>query len=626
MFLATLRLLRRPVILSLSLIGLAWSVLASPAGAADVATAPDGTVTVVSGLRYMRIAPDGSHTAYLDYASPEAEEEGGPGIAIAPDGTATVVWVRSGMGPTTILARRIAPDGTLAGGVLELGQSDDPHVYPEVAVAPDGTATAVWTATHAGKTAVEASRIDPGGTAQPAPTELATETSYQPDVAVAPDGTATVAWQQFGEDRATATARQIAPDGSLGDALQLSSGIGSAQTPAVAMTPDGAAIVTWEAMYRPEGGGGSEDVVEECRIAPGGEIDGAVHAISAEPDAWAPVLAAGPDGTVTIAWWQVSDHSVSARRIEPDGTPATSVVNVSSPAVGSIYPEIGIAEDGSATFVWTNGWQLFSRRLDPDGAPLGAPQELLNSNGHLGLIGMGFDSDGTALPIWSRRLGYYELEYVQQARRLFPDGSAGPIFDLTEPGTEPATWANPESLDFGSAGVGETVVREVEFTNRSVDPTPVSGVSLQGKDAGRFEIVDDSACTGEPLPFVGSCTVTVAFAPDAKGPMEAELALEASAPREPRVVSLAGMALPPEAKGDPPGPPQLSAAGVQTRVKSKCRSKRRALRHASGAKAASNQHVARASRASRRSSLARCKRDGQRSEARRASRASLSQR
>lgn len=622
--------MKRPVILSLFLVALLWSVFAAPAGAADVATAPDGTVTVVSGLRYKRISPDGTQTAYVNYASPVTEEEGDPGIDVAADGTATVVWVRWAPGETTILARRIAADGTLEGEVVELGQSDDPHVFPEVAVAPDGTATAVWTATEGGETVVQASRIAPDGTAQATPSDLATESSYQPDVAVSPDGTATVVWQQFGEDRAVAAARQIAPDGTLGEPLQLSSGVGSAQGPAVTMTPSGAAIVVWEDIYWNGVGVDPDEVMEERRIAPDGQLDADVNVISAEEDARAPVLAAGPDGTVTVAWSQ-SFNTLLARRIEPDGTPEESVIDVSSPVVDGVYPEIGIAADGSATIVWTDGWQLFGRRLDPNGAPDGAPQELLNSNGRLGLIGMGFDPDsGTALPIWSRRLGYYETEYIQQARRLLPDGIAEPIFNLTDPGTEPATWANPESVDFGAAAVGETVTRSIEFTNRSVDPTPISGVSLQGKDAGQFQIVDAGSCTEKPLPFVGSCTVTVAFSPTAKGPMEAELALEASAPREPRVVSLSGMALPPPAQGDPPGPPpkaasadvQIGSGGATKTRRHRCRSKRRAPSHASATKSTPNRHVQRASRAPSRSSLARCGRGKHKNAGRQASRTS----
>lgn len=429
-------------------------VLPAPARAADTASGPDGTITLVAGLQYSRLAPDGTQSPWRDYAPRESEEEGGPVIALAPDGTATVVWIRSEAGDTAILERRIDPEGELEGGVNELGHSEDPHVYPEVAVAPDGTATAVWTATHEGETAVEGSRIAPDGTADPAPTELTTGASYQPQLGVAPDGTTTVVWQQFGEDKAVAEARQIAPDGSLGEALKLSSGAGSAQDPAVAVTSKGAAVVVWEDFYSSEGGS-PDEVLEERRIEPDGKAEAAVHLLSAESGARAPVLAAGPDGSVTVLWSQSFNH-LAERRVEADGAPAESIFDVSSPAVGGIYPQVAVEPNGKALVVWSDGWNIFFRRLGSDGTPLGDPTQILESSGYLNLFGLGLGPDGVATPIWQRRLGYYNNQYVwvTQGVRIQPDDSLGPIFNLTDDGTEAATPAAPAAGENGSAAGG----------------------------------------------------------------------------------------------------------------------------------------------------------------------------
>ncbi|MDQ3725108.1 MAG: hypothetical protein M3335_04330, partial [Actinomycetota bacterium] len=501
--------MKRLALILMALVALGCA-LAAPAGASDVATAPDGTVTLVSGQQYLRVAPDGTRTPFQDYTLRETEEEGDPSVAVAPDGTATVAWVRIGPVGSAVLVRRIGPDGELEGGVTELvSHSEDSHLNPDVAVAPDGTATVVWTATFGGETFIQSSRIAPDGTAGKR-VDLAAGGSYSPDVEVAPDGTATVVWHQFGDDSSTAAARQIKPDGSLDDALQLSSGACNSQDPALAVTPSGAAVVVWECIYPHGVGVDPDEILEERRIAPNGVPDKGVNTISAEEDAGAPVVAAGPDGTVTIVWRQ-SAGPMLERRIEPDGTPEDTIYDVSSPARG-IYPKLAIADDGSATLVWSTGWQIFSRRLDPDGAPAGPLREVLSSNGYMNMLGMGFDpEDGSALPIWSRRLGYYETESALEASRLAADGTAGPIFYLTDPGTEPATWADPGSLAFGDVKIGTTVTSQVEFTNRSVDSTPVSGVYLQGADADQFQIVDAGSCTSQPIPFVSTCSVTVAF-------------------------------------------------------------------------------------------------------------------
>ena len=550
-----------------TLVALALWALPSPAQAADTASGPDGTVTIVEGLKYSRLAPDGTQDPWREYAPRESKEEGGPVIAVAPDGTATVVWVRIDPGNTTILERRIDPEGELEGAVNELGHSEDPHVYPEVAVAPDGTATAVWTATLEGKTAVEASRIAPDGTADPAPTELTTGSSYQPQVGVAPDGTATVVWQQFGEENAVAEARQIASDGTLGEVLKLSSGVGSSQDPIVAATSKGAAVVVWEDIYWDKGGA-PEEVLEERRIEPDGEAEAAVHLLSAESGARAPVLTAGPDGSVTVIWSQSFNH-LAERRVEADGTPAESIFDISSPTDGGIYPEVAVEPNGKALVVWSNGWNIFFRRLDSDGTPLGEPTEILEGNGYINLFGLGLGPDGVATPIWQHRLGYYNNRYlwVTQGVRIQPDDSLGSIFDLTDRGTEAATWAEPAAGEYGSVTVGSQNTLSFAFNNRNADPLPVESVELAGPDADQFSIVDTGNCLTQPIHFVQSCTVTVRFQPTSAGPKEAELLLAAEAPRQPAVVPLTGtgVAVPvsPCCDEQPPAVPPLTPLTLQ---------------------------------------------------------------
>jgi hypothetical protein len=522
---------------------LALWALPAAARATDTASAPDGTITIVAGLEYSRLNPDGEQEPWRDYAPRESEEEGGPAIAVAPDGTATVVWIRIEPGDTAVLERRIDPEGELEDGINELGHSEDPHVFPEVAVAPDGTATVAWTATHEGETAVEASRIAPDGTADPAPTELTTGSSYQPHLGVAADGTATVVWQQFGEDKAVAEARQIAPDGTLGETLKLSSGVGSAQDPAVAVTSKGAAVVVWEDYYWQEGGP-PDEVLEERRIEADGTLEATVHLLSAEAGARAPVLAAGPDGSVTVLWSQSLNH-LAERRIEADGTPAESIYNVNSPAVDGIYPKVAVEPSGKALVVWGDGWHVFFRRLGSDGTPLGSPTQVLKSDGYVNVFGLGLGPKGVATPIWQRHLGYYKVpnDWVMQGVRIQPNNSVGSIFDLTDRGTEAATWASPAAGEYGSLAVGSQSTLSFAFNNRSTEPLPVESVELAGPDADQFSIVDTGTCLEEPIPFVQSCTVTVRFQPTSAGPKEAELLLAAEAPRQPAAVPLTGTAV-----------------------------------------------------------------------------------
>jgi len=106
------------------------------------------------------------------------------------------------------------------------------------------------------------------------------------------------------------------------------------------------------------------------------------------------------------------------------------------------------------------------------------------------------------------------------------------VVPLHGTGTIAVFAANPASLDFGAAEVGDsTPAQTVTLTSAGTSPVTVGQVSVGGAAPGSFAIVAGSdECSGEMLAPAATCTVEVAFAPTAAGSLEATLVFADSAP------------------------------------------------------------------------------------------------
>ncbi len=96
------------------------------------------------------------------------------------------------------------------------------------------------------------------------------------------------------------------------------------------------------------------------------------------------------------------------------------------------------------------------------------------------------------------------------------------------------------SVDFGTIPVGSTSApRVLVVTNTGGAALAVSAVTLSGPGMDRFAVTDDG-CTGASLDPGGTCSIAVAFAPDAVGPHAAVLTVESNSAGGPLSVDLSG--------------------------------------------------------------------------------------
>ena len=117
-----------------------------------------------------------------------------------------------------------------------------------VAAAPDGSATAVWIESIAGRRTVLASRLGSTGWSLPLAIDDATASQAdEPQVAVDANGNALIAWVQLATGAWSVRARRCPPGPLSGCAavVQIAGPAGSAELPRLAGAPSGDAVVVW---------------------------------------------------------------------------------------------------------------------------------------------------------------------------------------------------------------------------------------------------------------------------------------------------------------------------------------------------------------------------------------------
>ncbi|HET7508731.1 MAG TPA: glycosyl hydrolase [Solirubrobacterales bacterium] len=436
-----------------------------------------------------------------DLSSP-AEIVDGPDVATAPDGTTTVVWsARQGEGEFLVFARRIAADGT-RGPARQLSTSGQDALAPRLALAPDGTATVTWVRSDGTNFLVQARRIAPDGTPEESIKNMSStgRDSAAPQVAVAPDGTSTVVWKKFVDGfHYFVQERLIAPDGTReASSHTLSEAKGDAVEPQVAAAADGTATVVWSRYD------GSDSIVQARRIEADGEPAEATRNLSANGEsAIEPELTMAGDDTATVAWdrFDGSNWIVQAQRLDPNGAPEGAPVNLSAGGHDAAEPQLALAEDGSATVVWDRfdgaNFVVQARQLDPEGTPTGSAINLSGSGRDAAEPAVAIAPSGTASVLWSRFDG---TTFVVQRRDLFADSTLAATENLSAAGRgaeRPAlAWGEDGTMTMAwnrFAGSGEVVQAK---TVPLPPPPPTPGGSPSGGTPKSRATIDNSFSLG----------------------------------------------------------------------------------------------------------------------------------
>lgn len=286
-----------------------------------------------------------------------------PQIAVAPDGTATAVWSRS----SGAIQTATRPPGGQFDTATNLAGSGTEAEEPQIAVGSDGTVTLAWRrVTEANSVVVSAATRPPGGSFG-TPVDISAPADRLPNgfdpyyglgMVVADDGTATVVWLHRDElSNRTVEAVTRLPGGSFGAPAAISS-VGLTEAPKIAIADDGTTTVVWS---RRDNIADSMTVVQASTRPPNGSFGMPID-LSGETGELldSPSIAVANDGTTTVAWSRMDNNG--------PGLPPSAIESVTRPPGGSFgpvveipgsrpqggVPQIAVSPDGTATVVW--GW------------------------------------------------------------------------------------------------------------------------------------------------------------------------------------------------------------------------------------------------------------------------------
>ena len=192
-------------------------------------------------------APQGPWVLPATSLSAAGQDAETPVVTTCPDGSTIVVWIRNDGNHNTVQAAIRPPGGGAFGTPIDLSTPGQNASDPDVATGADGTTTAVWQRYNGANTIVQAATRPAGGTFG-TPVDLSTpgQDAGYPDVAIAPDGTTTAIWQRYNGSNTIVQAATRVPGGAFGTPVDLSTPGESAYEPAVATGPDGTTTAVWD--------------------------------------------------------------------------------------------------------------------------------------------------------------------------------------------------------------------------------------------------------------------------------------------------------------------------------------------------------------------------------------------
>lgn len=345
-----------------------------------------------------------------------------PEIAISPDGTATAIWRRSDVGDMVAKVATRPPGGEF-GTPVDISPPGFNAGQPDIAAAPDGSVTAVWVQAGVGGETIEASTRPPGSEFKAPVTVFPfSPNANAPQIAIGPDGTTTVvASIDTGADYLIKQASRPA-GGSFSAPEAVSLVGGDASSPKIAFAPDGTGTVVW---YRDDGSGAR---IQQATRPPAGGFGPptTLSAPGAMPvgNAFDAEIAFGPDGTATVVWRRfngVNETIQASTRTLGGGFAAP--VDLTAPGQNGGVPEIAAAPDNSFTAIWRSSEIQTSTR--PKGGGFGPPEDLTSGASSLSTPHVAIAADGTTNAIWQAWNGSNDI--IQASTRPPGGGFVGPV-------------------------------------------------------------------------------------------------------------------------------------------------------------------------------------------------------
>ena len=449
--------------------------------------------------------------------SQAGEQPLSPKVVVNSNGDAAVVWFGYGNGAKEVVRAATRPAGGAWSQPVALSDVNGYSSEPDIAIDPQGNATAVWTTGPQNQYGFVQTATHPAGGAWSQPVALSDESAAAavPRLAADSEGNLTAIWDLGGEEGIIQSKTRPAGSEWSSAAVNVSDEDGLSSSPRIATDDQGAVTAVWQ-QKDIHGASGFHYFVQTARLESGTWTDPLT--ISREDGlAMNPELAVDPDGNATVVWeWGPlatgTAGGLQARSGSSDGSWGP-IVYMSTSSGGLLEPgESGVQlladAQGNITAIW-EGWTApnYIVRTARRSAAGTWSSPITLSTGNTLFPRIAVDPQGTVTAVWSGLVGSNRAVRSRVFDPVVPE-----INDLEVPATgvvgQPVSmsadpfdvWSAVESSwDFGDGGTG---------TGASVDhcySTPGERtVTVTGTDGAANETSTSGTIVIEPNPDIAA--------------------------------------------------------------------------------------------------------------------------
>ena len=333
-----------------------------------------------------------------------------------------------------------------------------------------------------------------------------------PDVAVDNDGRRIHVWDAAGGfDRTEIFLRRFDSGGNpLEDPKMVNTTTeDDQQVPRVAVSSDGSFLVIFDSDELVPGGGVDRDVIRSQAYDANGDPVGVEHLLSANPipqsldlaaDVAALRTADGSAGGYAVAWKSLNSsgndtgRGIEACIVSSTGVPSPQFQVPSDPDGTQDNPSITELADGGFLVTWTEGSQVWGRRFNAAGGPVGGDfvisttfiEQKLDTDAAIGW-------EGRVLVVWMEQEDnggtreIYARLFDADLNPLGPDFRVNTVLDEDQ--------SNPRVADLGPKGflvLWESQVSSGADLTGSIEARVVTGPNEFGTPQTQFNIWDNS--------------------------------------------------------------------------------------------------------------------------------------
>lgn len=460
--------------------------------------------------------------------SATGQDAWGPDVAVAPDGGATAVWFRRDGSHARVQAATRPPGGDWRSPVT-LSTPGGDAVDPQVSVGRKGAAVAVWRRWDGVRYRVQATARAAGGSwSTPVALSGTGGDAWDPRVAMSESGAAVAVWRQSEGSNSKIYAASLT-GGRWSAPVALSSG--DSWDARVVMAADGSAVAAWSRFD------GAHYRVQVASRTAGGRWSAPAALSPPGADAGDPQVAAGASGAAAV-WrqWDVGYERIMAST-RPVGAAWSSAEAVSPEAQNAHEPDVALHPDGTATAVWARWDGGNERVLTASRTPSGAwstPTKLSRAGEDAEWPEIVAGADGRETAVWVQSNGFSEQPVA--AIRMpggtwtppasvsqFSPRASGPAVAAGSDGTVAVVWERRAGAEDRVQGVVRFDPPGAHCSNRfGVDLNVLFGVPEQFVDGPCRRVTEGSAW--RPLTIwitnFGFDTAPPGFVPAGSTPVE----------------------------------------------------------------------------------------------------------